>query len=227
MPATRTTKRKRGQTRTDLLEAASKVFGEKGFRDATIADICELANANIAAINYYFRSKEALYTEAWRLAFQRSTTAHPFDGGVPPTAPARQRLQGHIRCLVQRLKDPVNPELLMFHQELANPTGLLAEVMREAIAPIRQALCDVVRELLGDKASDRQVSLCELNVMSMCIHPMMLEQHRHALHAKEKAWFLPFDFGAEEMAEHIFRFSLSGINGMRRRLEGGETSDPA
>jgi AcrR family transcriptional regulator len=77
-------KRAISATQADLLDAACRTFAEKGYRDATIAEICQRAGANIAAVNYYFRDKETLYVEAWRLAFKRSLEAHPPDGGVPP-----------------------------------------------------------------------------------------------------------------------------------------------
>jgi len=59
-------RKRTGATREKLLVAASDVFVEKGFRDATVADICNRAAANISAVNYYFGSKEALYQESWR-----------------------------------------------------------------------------------------------------------------------------------------------------------------
>ncbi len=70
-----------------LLDAACAVFAEKGYHEATIAEICEKAGANIAAVNYHFGGKETLYVRAWKLAFERSLAAHPPDGGVPPEAP--------------------------------------------------------------------------------------------------------------------------------------------
>ena len=39
-------------TKDRLLAAACTVFSEKGFREATVADICETAEANIAACQY-------------------------------------------------------------------------------------------------------------------------------------------------------------------------------
>ncbi|MBW2127416.1 MAG: helix-turn-helix transcriptional regulator [Deltaproteobacteria bacterium] len=37
--------------------SACEVFAEKGYRAATIADICGRAKANVAAVNYYFGDK--------------------------------------------------------------------------------------------------------------------------------------------------------------------------
>ena len=55
------------ETRQRLLEPASEVFAQKGFRDATIAEICREAGANVAAVNYHFGSKGELYVEAGKL----------------------------------------------------------------------------------------------------------------------------------------------------------------
>ena len=49
------------ETRRRILWAASEVFAEKGFWEATSADICMKANANSAAVNYHFGSKENLW----------------------------------------------------------------------------------------------------------------------------------------------------------------------
>jgi AcrR family transcriptional regulator len=50
--------------RRRLLEAAGQIFAEKGFEGATVREIKDRAGVNIAAVNYYFQSKERLYIEA-------------------------------------------------------------------------------------------------------------------------------------------------------------------
>ena len=212
-----------------LLEAACKVFAEKGYRDATIAEICETAGANIAAVNYYFRGKETLYGEAWRLAFQRSLEAYPPDGGVPASASAEERLRGRISSLVQRIINPENHEFEIIRKELANPTGLLEEVMRESIEPLARSLSALVRELLGDNAPELQVRLCQMSIMAQCLHPMM--RHRfQKLFADSPAQpnkTLPQSSGIEIIAEHIIQFSLAGIKEIRRHIETDEHNGQA
>ena len=53
--------RAREQTRRQLLAAATELFGECGLQGATTRDIAQRAGQNIAAITYYFSSKEGLY----------------------------------------------------------------------------------------------------------------------------------------------------------------------
>lgn len=43
-----------------IFKCACDIFSEKGFLDSTVKDITEKANVNVAAITYYFGSKENL-----------------------------------------------------------------------------------------------------------------------------------------------------------------------
>src|SRR4030066_2567177 len=119
------------KTAKSLLAAASDVVAEKAYRDATIAEICERAKANIAAVKYHFGDKETLYTEAWRHSFSESVKVHPPDGGVSDAAPPDERLRGQVVALLRRIADEDNREFFLGQKELANPTGLLNKVMRE------------------------------------------------------------------------------------------------
>jgi AcrR family transcriptional regulator len=59
--ATRTAGR---QMRSRLLDAASRLFKERGLGAVSIADIAAMAEAFPSQITYYFRTKEALFVEA-------------------------------------------------------------------------------------------------------------------------------------------------------------------
>lgn len=209
--------------RERLLEKACEVFAKKGYRDATVAEICRGARANIAAINYYFGNKEKLYAEAWHLAFHRSLKAHPPDRGVPADAPVEQRLAGRILAIMERLADPKGYEFEIMHKELANPTGLLAEVMRKSIEPVRQGLGGIVRELLGEEASEEEVMLCQMSIRSQCFDVLVRKRHSRMLKAAGmKAKMLPDKQKIEEIADHILQFSLAGIREIRHQIEEGK-----
>src|SRR5262249_15879904 len=49
------------QAKARLLEAAVRIFGDKGLKGATVREIAKAAGQNVAAITYYFGSKEKLY----------------------------------------------------------------------------------------------------------------------------------------------------------------------
>jgi AcrR family transcriptional regulator len=209
--------KKAGGTREKLLAAASEVFLAKGFRDATVAEICNRAGANIAAVNYHFGSKETLYQEAWRHAFSQSTQAHPQDGGVSAQAPVEERLRGQLTALMERIADEDNQAFLISQMEFLNPTGLLSEVMRAELIPLREKTLAVMRELLGQEASERQVNFCEICTISMCLHPMLIQ--RASKKARElQGPIVIDDLGA--FVDHVMRFALAGIAAIRNECRG-------
>ena len=81
-------KRKDGEeTRANLLDAAARIFAEKGFRAATISEICKMAGSNVASVNYHFESKEELYIRAWHRSFEVSVAKYPHRWRCSPERP--------------------------------------------------------------------------------------------------------------------------------------------
>ncbi|WP_313502996.1 TetR/AcrR family transcriptional regulator [Kaistella carnis] len=54
-------------TEDKILNAASKVFTEKGFSGTRTRDIAEEAGINLALLNYYFRTKEKLFEQVMKV----------------------------------------------------------------------------------------------------------------------------------------------------------------
>ena len=205
------------KTRSSLLAAAGRIFAEKGYHEATIAEISERAGANIAAVNYHFGDKETLYREAWRQSFRDSIEAHPPDGGVPADAPAEQRLRGQVAALLERISDEGNREFSISHKELASPTGLLQEVMREELEPLRRRMEAVVEEMIGVSGSEEEVRFCAISVMSQCVIPAVITRVKRACDGDEHAFWQVGEI--EDYTEHVIAFSLAGISAVRRQTK--------
>jgi TetR/AcrR family transcriptional regulator, regulator of cefoperazone and chloramphenicol sensitivity len=203
------------KTCKNLLAAAVDVFAEKGYRDATIAEICGRAKANIAAVNYHFSDKETLYREAWRYAFSESIKTHPADARVTDVAPPEERLRGQIMALLHRISDKNNKEFLIVLKEFANPTGLLNEIMQEMLLPLQKRMQDTIRELLGLQASAMQIQFCEISIISQCINPMVL--------GRGEDTDMPSGIrNLKAYANHVVQFSLAGIH--KIQAESGKKS---
>lgn len=208
------------ETRLHLLEAACKIFGAKGFREGTIAEICSKAKANAAAVNYHFGSKEGLYVESWRYSFDKSLKAYPPDGGVASDAPVEERLRGRVLSIMRRIMDSESHDFDIVHKEIANPTGLLAGVMQESMEPIFQGLGSVVRELLGDRTTERNVRLCLMSIRAQCFGPLLRERRRKmASGSLQPPGVEPIQEDVEVLADHVTRFSLAGIREIRDLIE--------
>lgn len=202
------------KTRKSLLTAAGEVFAAKGYRDATIAEISERAGTNVAAVNYHFGDKETLYREAWRQSFRDSIEAYPPDGGVHGDASARQRLQGVLFALIRRVTDENSREFIIVHKELANPTGLLEEVMGREIGPLREKIEGLVREILGRNSAKKRVRFVAISLISQCVFPAFMNMaERSGAGCGDDSWTIK---DVEGYAEHVVAFSLAAMETPRR-----------
>jgi AcrR family transcriptional regulator len=57
---------KTDRARERLLETARDLFGRQGVDEVTVRDLAEAANVNVAAVNYYFGSKDGLLLVLFR-----------------------------------------------------------------------------------------------------------------------------------------------------------------
>ena len=60
----------KGDAKARIMHAALREFAVMGFDAATVRSIFEAAGVNVAAVNYYFNSKENLYHEVMREQFE-------------------------------------------------------------------------------------------------------------------------------------------------------------
>ena len=161
--------RKKGSaTRDRLIQAACDIFAQKGYDDATVAEICARADANIAALNYHLGDKAAAYRLAYEMAFEEGLSRHPFD--FNSNASPIERLEAHIISLLHRMNVDGNQTRFerIRNWESLKPTGLVDdldfEVRRESRAHMLKCLSDIV----GAQVPHEELLLAEAIVLSMC-----------------------------------------------------------
>lgn len=195
-------------TRERLLEAAGEVFAAKGFRRATIRDICQRAGSNVAAVNYHFGDKERLYAEVLHYAHHCADAgAHPADVDMAGTP--EERLREFIRVFLFRIFNEGRPawHARLMVQEIFEPTVALDHLVEQAIRPQQQRLAQIIRDLVGPVIREKEVRLCVISIVAQCLH------FRHARPVISRLYpdqtFQPADI--EAIAEHVTRFSLAAL----------------
>lgn len=191
-----------------LLEAAGEVFADRGFRAATIREICRRAGqANVAAVNYHFGSKENLYAAVLRYAHGR--TAEQANGsGIPKGTPS-QRLEGFVRNFLHRLLDLSRPAWhhKIVVREMIEPSNVLDPLVEEVCRPHFEMLREIVADLLPSNAQAEQVRLCVNSVLGQCL----FYRHAQAILTRMQP---DQHFGSvdiDRLAEHVTAFSLAAL----------------
>tara|TARA_R110002073_G_scaffold239285_1_gene400518 strand:+ start:2510 stop:3238 length:729 start_codon:yes stop_codon:yes gene_type:complete len=224
-------------TKQRILNVAIELFSVKGYRGTSIASICEQAHVNVAAVNYHFHSKLELYLQVWRIALEHETETNPFDGGIAETASAEERLRGRIRSLIHRFVWPNAPSelsMLIIH-ELADPTDPAVDEIRfNAIRAPHWAMRELVREMLGDQATDQEVLFTTMGIF-IPVFGLGLQQQsvyrrdhqpnndgnsvRNKLPGEVLRDAISQEGGFEALIDHITTTTLAGIEAVRKNIK--------
>jgi len=129
-------------TKERLLEAARRLFADKGFDGASVRAITRRARANLGAITYHFGSKEALYTTVLEQLFRelRERVA----AAVAAPAAAGDRLATIIRAFFAFFADHPEAPRLIVHRLAAGepPSPVVIEHFRPVVDAIRSTVRD-------------------------------------------------------------------------------------
>src|SRR6266849_4426148 len=202
-----------------LLRSAGQIFAEKGFKAATIKEITESAGVNIAAVNYYFSSKERLYIESVKHAHSGMVEGMR-KAAWPPGTPPAQKLRDFIGEFVARLFDPTRPAWLvqLMMREMMQPTEACVELVRDNIRPVAEGLMGIMREILPPETPRWKLMLTGQSIISQCVFYC---QNRPIIELLAGSDFQYFDAAA--ISEHITRFSLAAL-GLDKPLGQGEVT---
>ena len=94
------------ETRERLLEAAQRLFAQRGFKRVTVREICRAARANVAAVNYHFGDKLGLYREVMQGAIRamRETNEAAREAGKGQSP--EEELRRYVAVFLQRVLNP-------------------------------------------------------------------------------------------------------------------------
>src|SRR5665811_407586 len=200
-----------------LLQVAVEVFAECGFREATVREICSRANVNVASVNYYFRSKEALYAQALAFSFQEANRLHPQDAALDKGLPPEQRLALFIGNFLHRLLDDSHLGLhsKLITREIVYPTKALDEIIETTIVPQFALLEEIIQGILGTSADKVIVQRCLLSIFGQCL----MFKHSRSIIDRLYPDLIADKSAIKSSAEHIAQFSLAALTKFAQEKE--------
>ena len=199
--------------RQRLLEAAGEVFAQRGFKAATIQEISQRANANIAAVNYHFRDKETLYREVFRYAMQQSREryiSYPMD--TSERRPA-QRLMLELRRYLKVMfsSDRAPWQAMMFFREMLEPTDVFESLVTERMQPYQEFIESLVREVVGRQTEEHVVRFSAFAAISLCGSFHHAHKYLKTLYPDER-----FDAdSSDELADLIATLVMGGLRALK------------
>ncbi|MEJ2218450.1 MAG: helix-turn-helix domain containing protein [Gemmatimonadota bacterium] len=118
-------------TATDLVQAATRLFAERGYAGTSIRAITAEAGANLGAVTYHFGTKEKLYAAVLCSLFV--PLAEAVEAEAEAGGSALDRIESILRLIFGHLSEHPEMPPLLLHEVAAGrtpPEGGFAQVRR-------------------------------------------------------------------------------------------------
>ena len=156
-----------------ILEAARKIFIEKGMEGARMQEIADEAGINKALLHYYFRSKEKLFLKVFEQVFtQLILNVKVFSLS---DISIYQKIESFISIYIDLIKENPFVPVFIIGELNRDPKNLLATVGGYINTLRRDSLGQFISEIESATSAGtiKPISVNHLivNILSMCIFP--------------------------------------------------------
>jgi AcrR family transcriptional regulator len=123
------------RTRASILDAAERLYADRGFSEVTLRDIVAVAGVNLAAVNYHFGSKDELIAE---LFVTRSIATNRERLNELKAAEAAGGGRADIDVILRALVGPTVRGCLGPESERSTAARFMIRASIESVPPIRR-----------------------------------------------------------------------------------------
>ena len=196
-----------------VLKFARLLFSERGLRGTRVRDICSHASVNVAALSYYFRSKEGLYEAVVSEAGLLLVAAAERLGEHSDDAPPEVRLRRIVESLFEKLSEDHAWIARLVAREMVDPAGERAGWVGLGFERYFLLLQAEIDGLLGHEADREAVRLHALSVISQCLFYCLARENLPQVFLRLEG-SLP---AGEILARHVASTSLKALQCENRK----------
>jgi len=199
------------ETHERILQAAERLFSNKGFEATSVRDITTEADCNVASVNYHFGGKENLYLEAFRSLLSEVRDRRIESMRRDMTERPEMSLEDFVESFATAFMEPLVDQsrgrffLGFFGHEMNDPHLPPRVFVDEFIRPLARVSIEGF-ERFGPPMEPMAQRLCLMSVVGQLLHAI---KARFLFASDQESAMVPSDL--EEHVRHIIRFSAGGI----------------
>lgn len=199
-------------TKDRILKAASKIFLNHGYKEATIRMISEKAKVNVASINYYYKNKEDLYLAVINYWAEDAFKDFPMDQMADPSTPPQEKIKIFIYhtllCLLGKNGKGTGFGRLIAMEAAVSLSSVVNQVIADTIGRPTELLKETVRELthIEDEEKLKVYTAC---IVGQTVYFYMSRNINTSLFGIEP---LNEEEKIRTISEYIFNFCMNALS---------------
>jgi TetR/AcrR family transcriptional regulator len=198
-----------GDTRTEILSAARRVFAKKGLAGTSVREVASAANVNNAMIYYHFKDKDHLYRSVLNDSFSAMTDIWS-DPVFTAKVPVRRKLKVYIERYIkfQMVNDDLRRIMAM---EFAGSGGNITWICEEYFADNFVRLTAIFKEgMRTGELKKFDPSLAVASLVGVIVHNFILQPM--AAHMRGKA----ANLSPKKLGAFVTELLFNGLSSKKR-----------
>jgi len=199
-------------TRENILFVAEKLFAEREYEAVTSKEICEQANVNIAAVNYYFGGKMTLYQEVLANAQSQSILKNILDDFHAPDLTAEEKLETFFKNAVATANSKEIRKIKIILRELVSlsPTTCNGSTPYTNLREIKQNISEIIHHIsnlpMGSPEMERSTAfvILPLSIFILGTDAQRVFNISNAINMHD------------ELARDFFEYSMGGLLALKQ-----------
>lgn len=214
---------KRKDVSQRLLESGLRFFALHGFDGATVREICDDSESNLAAINYYFKNKLGFFREVCayghRLLRERYLKVCEAGENMQPW----ERLRKHIEAMVESAYDSVLRDASwLYMRELMSPQtepDAERECANSDHEEMEEQTWRLMSDLLGAAATRENIVLLHYTYVSLSLF-MIVQQQVERMSRRESRFGVNVQLEQHHLEQYILDIMHNTIERMKKAAAG-------
>jgi AcrR family transcriptional regulator len=202
------------EKRNRILQVAGQIYAEKGYARTTSKEICAAAGTDIAAVNYHFGSKGALYDAVLTEAHAHLMKLDDLEIIAQSKGSPESKLRALLGLLLQgsaRNTNTMSCGLRTLVREIMAPTSHIAALERKVALPKIRLFKAIVAGVIGftpdHPAVQRAIAFVVMPCVMLTIAPLELRQT-----------ILPaLSSDPQELLDDMTSYALAGLDALGKK----------